>query len=151
MTIFDKKFEQWCKKKFLRHYISNIQNKPSIDNKNNSTIFKAFNLPQWNYTIELFRRQKTTQRIFRNGFFYLNSFENAFYNNPQRIYYQHNPILSSLLCSRIIGAVFVLVFLIISFYYGLIYFKKHTIFFLWCYSRVYFLYFLVGIVLFFSL
>jgi O-antigen ligase len=53
-----------------------------------------------------------------------------FYPEEDRIDYPHNPIISSFLYSGIIGGLFYVYFLVLSFYYYWKYRKHHALFFI---------------------
>ena len=61
-------------------------------------------------------------KIFGKGFSYTNQFGLKFHNNPNRIEYPHNPIISTFLYSGIIGGVLYIFFIIYSI---VLYFKYY--------------------------
>lgn len=85
----------------------------------------AYQLDKWDFAIDTYKNYSVTEKIFGSGFDYLNTFGEK-YN--EKIDYPHNPILSALLYSGMLGAVFVIFFLFVSFYYSALYFKKHHLF-----------------------
>ncbi len=70
---------------------------------------------RWRYALELWQtRYDTKQKIFGQGFKYLEWYGEKFWNNPDRHDFPHNPIISSFLYSGIIGGVVYIIFLIMS-------------------------------------
>jgi len=86
------------------------------------------NLDKWQFAIKIYRQQSFVHKLFGNGFFYLELFGQQFEEEQSTYGYPHNPILSALLYSGLIGALFVFVFLLISFYYAIIYFNRYPLF-----------------------
>ncbi len=77
---------------------------------------------RWRYALELWQaRYNTKQKIFGQGFKYLEWYGEKFWNNPKRYDFPHNPIISSFLYSGIIGGVVYIIFLIMSLW---LYWKK---------------------------
>ena len=89
---------------------------------------KFINLDKWQFAIEIYKQQSFVHKLFGNGFSYLELFGQQFEEEQSTYGYPHNPILSALLYSGLIGALFVFVFLLISFYYAVIYFKRYPLF-----------------------
>lgn len=74
------------------------------------------------YALELWQtRYNTQQKIFGQGFKYLEWYGERFWKNPDRHDFPHNPIISSFLYSGIIGGVVYIIFLIMSLW---LYWKK---------------------------
>jgi len=88
----------------------------------------AFKYDKWEYALEYFSEQKFINKVFGSGFLYLEKFGEKFHTDSTRYDYPHNPVLSSLLYSGLIGALFLLSFLLISLYYGFVYLKKYPLF-----------------------
>ena len=77
---------------------------------------------RWRYALELWRtKYDTRQKLFGQGFKYLEWYGEKFWNNSQRYDFPHNPIISSFLYSGIIGGVVYIIFLIMSLW---LYWKK---------------------------
>lgn len=77
--------------------------------------FTAPRTDRWRYALELWQtRYNTKQKIFGQGFKYLEWYGEKFYGNPKRHDFPHNPIISSFLYSGIIGGVVYIIFLIMS-------------------------------------
>ena len=77
--------------------------------------FTAPRIDRWRYAIELWQtRYDTKQKIFGQGFKYLEWYGERFWKNPDRHDFPHNPIISSFLYSGIIGGVVYIIFLIMS-------------------------------------
>lgn len=85
--------------------------------------FTASRTDRWLYALELWQtRYNTKQKIFGQGFKYLEWYGQKFWGNPKRHDFPHNPIISSFLYSGIIGGVVYIIFLIMSLW---LYWKKH--------------------------
>lgn len=70
---------------------------------------------RWLYALKLWQtRYNTKQKIFGQGFKYLEWYGEKFWGNPKRYDFPHNPIISSFLYSGIIGGVVYIIFLIAS-------------------------------------
>ncbi len=77
---------------------------------------------RWRYAQELWQtRYDTKQKIFGQGFSYLEWYGEKFWRNPKRYDFPHNPIISSFLYSGIIGGILYIIFLIMSLW---LYWKK---------------------------
>lgn len=77
--------------------------------------FTASRTDRWRYALELWQtRYDTKQKIFGQGFKYLEWYGERFWKNPDRHDFPHNPIISSFLYSGIIGGVVYIIFLIAS-------------------------------------
>ncbi|MBI9065674.1 MAG: sugar transferase [Salinivirgaceae bacterium] len=114
------------------------QNLVEIYNEENAIDFRnqeikaiaqnTFNIDKWEYAFEIFQSQNLIQKLFGRGFNYFEAYGLKF-NGDKNIYdYPHNPVLSALLYSGIIGAIFILFFIFTSFYYSVLYFKKYPLF-----------------------
>jgi lipopolysaccharide/colanic/teichoic acid biosynthesis glycosyltransferase len=101
----------------------------------------GFNFEKWKFAWNLFYQQHWLKQLFGFGFKYLSQFGQHFFNDPARLDYPHNPILSAMLYSGIIGAIFALLFLIISVHYSIIYFKKYPLFSLMLWISLFFVFF----------
>lgn len=85
----------------------------------------------WQFAWELYTKEYNwVQKIFGNGFNYLNWYGYYFYSDKQRTNWPHNPFLSVLLYSGIIGLVlyFFLLFKVIAIYLN--YIKEYYLLFL---------------------
>ena len=90
--------------------------------KGTTNYFTSPRTARWRYALELWQtRYSTKQKIFGQGFKYLEWYGEKFYNNPNRHDFPHNPIISSFLYSGIIGGVVYIIFLIMSLW---LYWKK---------------------------
>jgi lipopolysaccharide/colanic/teichoic acid biosynthesis glycosyltransferase len=89
---------------------------------------KAYQFEKWEFAITYFQNQGTLQKIFGGGFEYLEAFGKEFHGDSSQPDYPHNPVLSGLLYSGILGAIFIVFFLFVSFYYSVLYFKKQPLF-----------------------
>jgi len=100
-----------------------------------------FNMDQWQYAIDIYQQRSFSGKLFGKGFNYLELFGQQFDNEQTNYGYPHNPVLSALLYSGLIGALFVFVFLMISFYYAVIYFKRYPLFSLMLFVSLMFVFF----------
>lgn len=105
------------------------------------TAIQAFHFDKWQFTMAYFSQQPLLKQLFGSGFDYLNVFGEHYYHSSSRIDYPHNPILSALLYSGIVGAIFALLFLIISVYYSILYLKKYPLFSLMLWVSLLFVFF----------
>ncbi len=88
----------------------------------NVSHFTSPRTDRWRYALELWQtRYDTKQKIFGQGFKYLEWYGERFWKNPDRHDFPHNPIISSFLYSGIIGGVVYIIFLIMSLW---LYWKK---------------------------
>jgi lipopolysaccharide/colanic/teichoic acid biosynthesis glycosyltransferase len=111
------------------HQVSQNYIESSAINHNESILTeRLFNLDKWSLTLEIFNEQHFWKKLFGDGFYYLEIFGKQFDNEESVYGYPHNPVLSALLYSGVVGALFVFVFLMISSYYALIYFKQYPLF-----------------------
>lgn len=101
----------------LPHYVDQLPDSVIHKHYSSDTInyFTVSRTDRWRYAIELWQtRYDTKQKIFGQGFKYLEWYGEKFYNNPKRYDFPHNPIISSFLYSGIIGGVVYIAFLIMS-------------------------------------
>ncbi|MFA6402610.1 MAG: sugar transferase [Salinivirgaceae bacterium] len=89
---------------------------------------KTYQFDKWEFAIAYFQNQRTIHQLFGGGFEYLEAFGTAYYGDSSHLDYPHNPVLSALLYSGLLGAVFLLFFLLVSFYYSVLYFNKYPLF-----------------------
>jgi hypothetical protein len=101
------------------------------------TISNSFSAPRtarWKFAIDVFTKEFSwSQRIFGGGFNFLNWYGFYFDNDKTRSDYPHNPFLSVLLYSGIIGLLIYVFFMYKVFYYYIKYFMEYkmlAIFFL---------------------
>lgn len=124
-----------------QYYFGKLNHQEQEKGESLGQFSEVFHFQKWKYAWEMHSNSKVHQKLFGVGFTYLNEFGLKFHDNENRVDYPHNPILSALLYSGLIGAIFTLIFLAISFYYGVIYFKKYPLFSLMlfvCLSFVFF-------------
>ena len=101
----------------LPRYVDQLSDSVIHKHYSSDTInyFTAPRTERWRYALELWQtRYDTKQKIFGQGFKYLEWYGEKFYNNPNRHDFPHNPIISSFLYSGIIGGVVYIIFLIMS-------------------------------------
>lgn len=86
---------------------------------------------RWKYALELWTNEYSwSSKIFGGGFDYLEKFGQQFYPDLDRVDYPHNPIISSILYSGLLGGLFYIYFLLLSFWYYLKYRKHHILAFI---------------------
>ena len=83
--------------------------------KHNRTVLNGGRKMRWEYALQLFSGYPLTGKLFGNGFTYLNRFGEKFRGSANTYEYPHNPLISSLLYSGIIGAGIYLFFVIYTF------------------------------------
>ncbi len=103
--------------------------------------YKTFHLDKWQYALDLYNERSTQQKLFGQGFNYLAQFGTNFHDSPGAINYPHNPILSGLLFSGLVGAVFIVFFIALALYYGGKYLKKYPLYSLMLYTSMLFVLF----------
>jgi hypothetical protein len=95
------------------------------------TISNSFSSPRivrWQFASQIFLREYNwKQKLFGGGFDFLNWYGYYFYNDKTRSDYPHNPFLSVLLYSGILGLIIYLFFIYKVFYYYIKYFKEYKI------------------------
>ena len=94
------------------------------------------------YALTLFKEKKIVKKIIGNGFDYRSEFGEKFYKNNKRYDYPHNPLLSSLLYSGVLGFIFTVFLFLFSFFF---YIKNYRVMKIWL-----FLFLLVSFFSFFS-
>ncbi len=91
-------------------------------------------LARWEFAFQIFTKEYNwKQKVFGGGFNYLNWFGYFFMKDKKVSDYPHNPFLSVLLYSGVIGLLIYLIFIFKAFYYYIRYFKEYyliSIFFL---------------------
>jgi len=92
--------------------------------------FAGERIARWKYAYDLFSEYPLINKIFGGGFTYMYSYGERFWGSKERLDYPHNPIISSFLYSGIIGGLFYIYFLIITFWYYWKYRKHHMVFFI---------------------
>ena len=108
----------------LPRYVDQLPDSVIHKYYSNDTVnyFTASRTDRWRYALELWQtRYDTKQKIFGQGFKYLEWYGERFWGNPNRHDFPHNPIISSFLYSGIIGGVLYIIFLIMSLW---LYWKK---------------------------
>lgn len=110
--------------------ISKVANDPQIrttierfSSIGKDNIGESFNprVERWAYSLELFGSLSLPEQLFGSGFNYVSAFSDKY--NLEIEDYPHNPILSAILYSGIIGSLFLLLLFIATLYY-LIKYKK---------------------------
>jgi hypothetical protein len=83
---------------------------------------------RWKFALKIFTKEyNLKQKLFGGGFNFLNWYGYYFYKNKTRSDYPHNPFLSILLYSGILGLIVYMVFMFKVFYYYIKYFKEYKI------------------------
>lgn len=97
---------------------------------------------RWKFAFQLLNKKYTfKQKIFGDGYNYITYYGHAFYDNKDNIDYPHNPILSVLLYSGLIGVVIYFCFIVFQLILYIKYFKKTKIFFAFYLIAYYFSFF----------
>ena len=121
----------------VKNYTHNITTELDVD----IAIKEAFNTNKWNYALELYKNKSIVEKLFGSGFDYLSKFGLRFNNDKNILDYPHNPMLSGLLYSGIVGGVLILFFMLVSLYYGGKYFIKYPLFSLMLFTSTLFVFF----------
>ncbi len=88
-------------------------------------------LKRWKFTYQIFTKEYNwKQKLFGGGFDHLNWFGYYFYNDKTRIDWPHNPFLSVLLYSGILGLALYLFVFYKALYYYIKYLREYYIFFI---------------------
>jgi hypothetical protein len=91
-------------------------------NSAKENLFFAPRLDRWEFAMKLFKERNVKDKFFGQGFTYLSAFGKQFYGlNSRRPGYPHNPFLSALLYSGIVGVILYIFFIV----YSLILYFKH--------------------------
>jgi hypothetical protein len=100
---------------------------------------------RWQFAWQIYSKEYTwMQKLVGGGFGFLNWFGYYFYNKKYQSDYPHNPFLSVLLYSGIIGLFIYLVFIIKVFYYYYYYIKEYPIIFICFHITFFFSFFSAG-------
>ncbi len=124
---------------WVSYYLGSGANIESV--KLSSLPENIYQFEKWDFAITYFQNQSTVDKIFGGGFGYLEVFGQEFYGNNKHLDYPHNPVLSGLLYSGVLGAIFILFFLFVSFYYSVLYFKNHPLFSMMLFVSTMFIFF----------
>lgn len=112
------------------------------------TISNSFSSPRiarWSFAIKIFTKEYSlSQQIFGSGFNFLNWYGYVFYGDKTRSDYPHNPFLSVLLYSGIVGLIFYLILMYKVFYYYIKYLKEYKIIAIFFIITFYFSFFSAG-------
>jgi len=99
---------------FLDQYVYNITQMEMPEFAKEQ--FSSSRIDRWKYAFNIWQtKYKWNHKLFGHGFDYLGWYGDKFYNDPKRLDYPHNPIISSLLFSGIFGCMFYIYFLILVF------------------------------------
>lgn len=124
-------------KSLVSNLVSSYQNKHDSIHADEDIIdqllenrFTGERIARWQYAYKLYREYPTFNKIFGSGFTYMNQFGEKFYKKENKTDYPHNPIISAVLYSGLLGGLFYIYFLFTSLYYYLKYLRHHWIFFI---------------------
>jgi hypothetical protein len=93
-----------------------------------SNSFSGPRIARWSFAVKIYTKEYSwSKKIFGSGFNFLNWYGYVFYGDKKRSDYPHNPFLSVLLYSGIIGLLIYLIFMYKVFYYYIKYFKEYKI------------------------
>ena len=107
-----------------------------IDSLNNE--FSGPRLERWRYAFYIFKNEYTiSQKLIGGGFGYTRKFAGMFFREERDFDYPHNPFISVLLYSGLVGLIAFLLFIYKAVYYYWIYRKKYWAFGL-CFSVAFF-------------
>jgi O-antigen ligase len=96
-----------------------------------SNFFIGSRTVRWQFALQIFTKEfNWTQKIFGGGFNFLNWYGDVFLNNNKLSDYPHNPLLTILLYSGIIGLCLYVSMLFLTFKYYIKYFNEYYIFFI---------------------
>ncbi len=110
-----------------------------------SNQFLSDRLSRWEFALKIyFKEFNLKQKIFGGGFNFLNWYGYFFFHDNKRSDYPHNPFLSVLLYSGIIGLVFYLLLMYKVFYNYFKYFKEYKILSVFFIITFYFSFFSAG-------
>jgi lipopolysaccharide/colanic/teichoic acid biosynthesis glycosyltransferase len=104
-------------------------------------LYLTFHLDKWSYALDLFSQRSTAEKLLGDGFDYLSDYGFQFNQDAALTDYPHNPVLSALLYSGIVGGVFILFFILVALYYGGIYFRKYPLYSMMLYTSMLFILF----------
>ena len=88
----------------------------------------AFSIERLDFALRYYDKQPIVNKIFGGGFDYYEAFGERYRGSKKLLAYPNNPIISALLYSGILGALFTLLFFIISIYYAISYLKTYPSF-----------------------
>jgi lipopolysaccharide/colanic/teichoic acid biosynthesis glycosyltransferase len=125
--------------RYVDIYWNDISNGGEISTDNISN--KVFNLDKWNYALELYKNQSIIEKVFGGGFDYLDKFGLEYNKTTEQIEYPHNPILSGLLYSGMVGGILIMFFMLVSLYYGGKYLVRYPLFALMLFTSMLFVLF----------
>lgn len=83
------------------------------ENWRESNLLKS-RLLRWSWAVDYYRKYSLKEKILGNGFQYIASMSKDFYGDKSNNEYPHNPLLSTLLYSGVVGFIVYLVFLGLS-------------------------------------
>jgi len=104
----------------------------------------AFSIERLDYALRLYDKQPFINKIFGGGFHYYEAFGQKYIGTEGALAYANNPIVSALLYSGVLGALFTLLFFIISIYYGISYLRTYPSFSLMLFTVLLFTFFSVS-------
>jgi hypothetical protein len=110
-----------------------------------SNQFVSDRILRWEFALKIFSKEYCfPQKIFGRGFNFLNWFGYYFYKDKTRSDYPHNPFLSILLYSGILGLIIYVFFIYKVFFYYIKYFHEYKIFLIFFLIIFFFAFFSAG-------
>ena len=103
-----------------------------------------FSIDRLDYALRIYDKYSFTEKIFGGGFSYLEAFGEKYTGDINQLAYPNNPIVTALLYSGVLGALFTLLFFIISIYYAVAYLKTYPSFSLMLFTILIFTFFSVS-------
>jgi lipopolysaccharide/colanic/teichoic acid biosynthesis glycosyltransferase len=125
---------------FIETYIQKVFDDSSLS-VNENLKYNAFHVDKWDYAWQLFQQRSAAQKFLGDGFSYFQNFGQKYNGSLQEADYPHNPILSGLLYSGILGAIFISFFILVALYYGGKYFRKYPLYALMLFTSMLFVLF----------
>lgn len=114
----------------FKSYTSDIKTKKNIVRKHDPNDVIHGRTNRWKFAWHLFKDEYSwSKKLFGGGFDYLTSYGSTFHKNPEREDWPHNPFLSVLLYSGILGLAFYLFVFYKAIYYYIKFIREYYIFF----------------------
>lgn len=102
-------------------------------------------ISRWRFASEIFIKEYNfPQKVFGGGFSFLSWYGYFFYGEKNKTDYPHNPFLSVLLYSGLLGLVIFLIFVLKAFYYYIKYLKEYKVLFFFFIVTFFFSFFSAG-------
>jgi O-antigen ligase len=131
--------------KFISEDTTYYPYKANIEATGNLTSFIGDRVLRWEFAYQIFRKEYTLkQKIFGGGFNFLNWYGYYFLHDKTQSDWPHNPFLSILLYSGIIGLLIYCFFIYKVFFYYLRYRKEYPLLFIFFLITFFFTFFSGG-------